>query len=157
MDEILQHWRLAFFPTLTYCGVGFAGTLLLQKSLNELGGALRSAADLPILRRAINVNMALAVSLFVLISLYTLALTFYLLAGWFSFTTFIAYSVFLTTAAVPFNKLYFVRVERRARNLPVFSHDPEVEATYRRWLKEWSEPRLQLSPEPDGRTVQRAL
>lgn len=144
MDEILQHWRLAFFPTLAYCGLGLVGTLRLQKALDELDGALRSPADLAVLRRAINVNMAFAVSVFVFIGLYTLVLTFYLLAGWFSFATFIAYSVFLPVAALPLNKLYFMRVERRARNLSVFSPDPQIEATYRRWLKEWSEPRLRL-------------
>lgn len=145
MQEILDNWYFAVLPTLVYCGVGIAATRRLEATLDYLGGAIRSRADLTDFRRVVNLNMALALVVLLMAALYTLALGFSLMTGRLSPTTFFVYVCFLPLAGAACNQLYFRRVEARARDLRVVSADPEIEATYRRWLKEWGEPRLRLT------------
>ncbi len=145
MQEILDNWYYAVLPTLVYCGVGIAATRRLEATLDYLGGAIRSRADLADFRRVVNLNMALALVVLVMAGLYTLALGFTLVTGHLSPTTFFVYVCFLPLAGAACSKLYFQRVEARARDLRVVSADPEIEAAYQRSIKEWREPRLRLS------------
>ena len=145
MDEILLNWKLAVLPTLVYCAVGFAGTRRLEITLNALGGAIRSRSDLAALRGAINLNMALALSLALIYGLYFSLLLFQLFTSRIPLPVFIFYNAFMPLTGAVCSRLYFQRVEERARKLTVFAGDPEIEETYRRWLKQWREPRLRLS------------
>ena len=145
MEEILLNWKLAALPTLVYCAVGFAGTRRLEATLNDLGGRLRSRSDLAALRGAINLNMALALLLALIYGLYFMLLLFHLFTSRIPLATFIVYNAFMPLTGAVCSRLYFQRVEERARKLTVFAGDPEIEETYRRWLKQWREPRLRLS------------
>jgi hypothetical protein len=145
MEDILLNWKLAALPTLLNLAVGFAGTRRLETVLNDLGGAIRSRSDLAALRGAINLNMALALSLGLVYVLYFALLLFHLFTARISLATFIVYNAFMPLAGALCTRLYYRPVEERARNLSVFSHDPEIEADYRRSLKQWREPRFRLS------------
>ena len=145
LEELLLNWKLALLPTLLNLAVGFAGTRRLEVVLNDLGGAIRTRSDLAALRRAINLNMALALSLALIYGLYFMLLLFHLFTARISLATFIVYNAFMPLAGALCTWLYFQPVEDRARNLSVSSHDPEIEADYRRWLKQWREPRFRLS------------
>lgn len=147
MEEILGNWHYAVVPTLVYCGVGFFGTLRLDSTLDRLGGAIRSRGDLASLRGAINLNMVLALSLLAIYVVYFVALLALLFTGRLSLPTFVVFNCFLPLAGKLCSALYFERVERRARSLAVANSDPEIEATYLRWIKQWGEPRLRLSTE----------
>ena len=145
MDEILQHWRLVFLPPILYLGVAAAATRRLKKTLDELGGAIRSRTDLADVGRAINFNKAVAVAVGVCVFSHAAAVNLLALAGWLSPTLLLACVGFMHGPGFLCARFYTCRVEKRARNLSVFCRDPEIEATYRRWLKEWREPRLRLS------------
>lgn len=145
MEDILLNWKLAALPTLLNLAVGFVGTRRLEAVLNRLGGAIRTRSDLAALRAAINFNMALALLLALIYGLYLAALLFHLFTDRILLATFIVYNAFMPLAGALCTRLYFQRVEERARNLSISSPDPEIEADYRRWLKQWREPRLRLS------------
>ena len=145
MDEILLNWKLAALPTLVYCAVGFAGTRRLETTLNALGGAIRSRSDLAALGGAINLNMALALSLGLIYGLYFATLLFQLFTSRIPLPTFIFYNAFMPMTGAACSRLYFQRVEERARKLTVSASDREIEETYRRWIKQWREPRFRLS------------
>ena len=145
MEDILLNWKLAALPTLLNLAVGFAGTRRLEVVLNDLGGAIRTRSELSALRDAINLNMALALALALVYGLYLVTLLFHLFTARITLTTFIVYNAFMPLAGALCTWLYFQPVEERARNLSVFSHDPEIEADYRRSLKQWREPRFHLS------------
>lgn len=145
MEDLLLNWKLALLPTLLNLAVGFAGTRPLEVVLKRLGGAIRSRSDLAALRAAINLNMALALALALVYGLYLVALLFHLFTARITLTTFIVYNAFMPLAGALCTRLYFQPVEERARNLSILSPDPEIEADYRRWLKQWREPRFRLS------------
>ena len=145
MEDLLLNWKLAALPTLLSLAVGFAGTRRLETVLNDLGGAIRTRSDLAALRAAINLNMALALSLALIYGLYFVTLLVHLFTARIMLATFIVYNALMPLAGALCTRLYFRRVEERARNLSVSNHDPQIEADYRRWLKQWREPRLRLS------------
>ncbi|MCA1613448.1 MAG: hypothetical protein LC800_04665 [Acidobacteria bacterium] len=145
MEDILLNWKLAALPTLLNLAVGFAGTRRLETVLNRLGAAIRTRSDLAALRAAINLNMALALLLALIYGLYLAALLFHLFTARILLPTFVVYNALMPLAGALCTRLYFRRVEERAQNLSISSPDPEIEADYRRWLKQWREPRLRLS------------
>jgi hypothetical protein len=145
VTELLLNWHYAVLPTLAYCAVGFLGTRRLERTLDALGGAIRSRADLAALRGAINLNMALALSLLALYGAYFVTLLFLLFTGRLSLPVFVVFNCFLPLAGKLCSAAYYERVEARARSLAVAHPDPEIEATYLRWIKQWREPRLRLS------------
>jgi len=145
MEDILLNWKLAALPTLLNLAVGFAATRRLETVLDDLGGAIRTRSDLAALRGAINLNMALALSLALIYGLYFVTLLFHLFTGRIELPTFIVYNAFMPLAGALCSRLYFRRVEASARTLSVSDHDPEIETDYRRWIKQWREPRFRLS------------
>lgn len=145
MDEIIQHWRLVFIPAILYLAAAVAATRRLTKTLDELDGAIRSRTDLADLGHAINFNMAAAAAVGLLAFSHAAALHLLMFAGWLSPTLLLACVGFAHGPGFVCARLYTRRVETRARNLSVFCRDPEIEATYRRWLGQWGRPRLHLS------------
>lgn len=145
MNEILNTWHLPTFALLFVCGVGLAGTLLLDRTLARLNGAITSPRDLDLLRRAISLNMKFAALVMVLMAAYWGALGWYYWSGRIGFNV---VSLYLLAAGLPAyacNALYIRKVEARAKNLPVSGDDPQMSATYRGFVEQWGKPGLSVS------------
>lgn len=145
MNEILDTWHLPALALLFVCGVGLGGTFLLDRTLARLNGEIASPGDLDLLRRAINVNMKLAVLVILLMVAYWAVLGWHFWSGYIGFNVL---SLYLLVAGLPLyglNSVYIKKVETRARNLPVSNYDPQLSATYRSFIEQWSKAGLSVS------------
>ena len=145
MNEILTTWHLPALSILLVCGAGLTGTLILDKTLARMNGAITSPHDLGLLKRAINLNMKFAVLVMVLFVAYFGALVWCYAGGRIGLNLL---SLYLLASGLPTyacNTLYIKKVEARAKSLPVNSDDPQVSATYRSFIEQWGKPGLSVS------------
>jgi ABC-type bacteriocin/lantibiotic exporter with double-glycine peptidase domain len=144
MDDLLTHWPLMVIPAALYCALIVVGSMKLDATYKSLGGRIASAQDLATMRRAINLNMTLAISLFVFIAIYIVMMFYLAYTGYVKPMTAVIYIPLLTTAGHVCSHFYARNIERRAKNMSVTADDPRVFNTYRLWVKQWEEPRLRL-------------
>ena len=110
--------------------------------IQATGGVLRTRRDLAPLREAVNASMMLAIAYIALFVLLIVMLAVRVLAGG-AFTEAAGVLFWFGVITLPLG-LWGKKHEKKIQNLAVESTDPEVEATYRRWLAQWKEPRLRL-------------
>lgn len=141
---IISTWYLSALPVLFFLGTGLAGTRKLEAVLRRPDSAIRSAADLRIVRGAINLNMRLAVLLLVEFVCDLCLLGYLVVSERILFGVALFHLIMLGVASYA-SSFYVRRVERDFRKLRVESGDPAVGATLGRWLHQWHEVRLTLS------------
>jgi hypothetical protein len=142
VNELMAGWYYSVIPALVVALTNLTGTLKLRSTLNTLG-SIKSPADLPIVRNAINLNMTFATAILgegVLYAVMLLCLVFGQL---------LRIDLALSHLAV-FGCLIFIpglcamKVERRFRRMPVTASDPSVALTFAGWIKQWRGVGLQL-------------
>jgi hypothetical protein len=144
VSALLKNWPLFIIPTALYCAAILAGSRQLEKTYQRLRGEITSEEDLMILKRAINLNMMVAIFLMAFAALY-FGIMFYL-----AYTRYIApltavlYSLLLGFAGLACTLLYGRKIEKRVKNMTIMTENPQILETYIRWVKQWDEPRLRL-------------
>ncbi|HKR01196.1 MAG TPA: hypothetical protein VJT09_11010 [Pyrinomonadaceae bacterium] len=144
MDELLRPWPLLVIPAVLYCVIIVAGSMKLAATYKSLGGKIASNEDLAVMKKAINLNMMIAIFIFVYFAAY-IALMFYLtFNGRVSLITAAIYVPLVTSAGLACSLLYAKKIEKKAKNMTITTEDPQILQTYWRWVKQWDEPRLKL-------------
>ena len=144
MAALFKNWPIFVIPTALYCAVILAGSRKLEKTYRRLGGKITSEEDLAILKRAINLNMMLAIFLMAFAALY-FGIMFYLAyIGYITPLTAVLYSPLLGFAGLACTLVYGKKVENRAKNMNVTAENAQIFETYNRWVRQWEEPRLRL-------------
>lgn len=142
-NQVMASWYYSVLPAVVVSLTGLIGIFQLKSTLTTLG-SVKSPADLPIIRNAINLNMRFASAILVEWILYIVIL-FSLVLGqrlWIIVALcHLAIFGFLSS----FIGLYSMKVERSFRRMPVTASDPSVALTFQRWIKEWRSSRMQLT------------
>lgn len=112
--------------------------------IQRTAGEIREADDLREVRGAINLSMRLAIAYIVLYVLFFVALVFGFLRG--MDLAVLALYLFLWGVLTLPAGLLGKHYERKIKYLRVTSKDPEIQSQFMRYLREWSQLRLQLSP-----------
>lgn len=144
MEELIKYWPLVVVPTILYCVLVLLASRKLEATYQRLGGRISSEEDLGVLKKAINHNMTLAIIVIVIVLVYLGAIFYMAYAGYFTFLTAAIYMPILPVAGFLCSLLYTKKIEKRAKNMTVTADDPQILETYRRWVKQWDEPRLRL-------------
>jgi hypothetical protein len=142
-NEVMASWSYSVLPALVVGLTSLIGTFKLRSTLTTLG-SVKSPADLPIVRNAINLNMRFASAILVGWALYLVMLFCLVLSQrlWIIVALcHLAIFGFLSSII----GLYSLKVERSFRKMPVRASDPFVALTFERWIKEWRSLRMQLS------------
>jgi predicted membrane-bound mannosyltransferase len=144
MDDLLRHWPLIIIPAAFYCALIIVGSMKLEGTYKSLKGEIASEEDLAVMKCAINLNMTIAIAIFVFIGLYILVMFYLAFNGYVTLLTTAVYIPLLTTAGMVCSLLYARKIEKRAKNMIVTAENPHIFNTYKRWVKQWDEPRLRL-------------
>ncbi len=137
------------FLIILGCSVGIAlifhfyAVSKIKTALKETNGMIMSMNDLEIVRDVINLNMKLAVYYIVFFILFIVILGVLVLNKLFKEAGLILFLFGVITLIIG---LWGKTYENKIRNMEVKTDDPEIKATFERYLKEWGEPRLQLGP-----------
>ena len=99
-------------------------------------------SDLEKVRDVININMKLAVYYIVFVIILFIILAFLAFNRFFREVILILFFFGVITLIVG---LWGKTYENKIRNMEVKMDNPEIKETFERYLKEWNEPRLQLS------------
>ncbi len=131
------------------CSVGIAlifhfyAASKIKTVLRETNGIIMSMNDLEKVKEVINLNMKLAVYYIVFFVLLIIILGVLALNKLFKEAAIILFLFGVITLIIGLlGKTY----ENKIRNMEVKTDNPEIKETFERYLKEWTEPRLQLSP-----------
>jgi len=109
--------------------------------LQETKGIIMSINDLEMVKEVINLNMKLAVYYIVFFILLIVILGVLALNKLFKEAALILFLFGVITLTIG---LWGKTYENKIRNMEIKTEDPEIEETFKRYLKEWNEPRLQL-------------
>jgi glucan phosphoethanolaminetransferase (alkaline phosphatase superfamily) len=129
------------------CSVGIAllfhfyAVSKIKFVLKETGGTIMSMNDLELVKEVINLNMKLAVYYIVFYVMLIIVLGMLVLNKLIMQASIILFLFGIITLIIG---LWGKRYENKIRNMEVKAGDPEIKETFERYLKEWSEPRLQL-------------
>jgi|GEM_PF-2882554 hypothetical protein len=145
LTEIANTWYIVVSAAALYGLVASLGTWRLDASFKPLNGTFKSYDQLESVKGSINLNMTLAILLLVYAGMYLFFLMAMVGIGTLSFFTATIYMATFSLAGFLCAKLWFLKVEKRAKATQVVSEDPRVRQTWERWLKEWKELRLRLS------------
>lgn len=130
------------------CSVGIAlffhlyAVSKIKFVLKETGGTIMSVNDLEMVKEVINLNMKLAIYYIVFYVMLIIVLGMLVLNKLLMQASIILFLFGIITLIIG---LWDKKYENKIRNMEVKSGDPEIDKTFERYLKEWSEPRLQLS------------
>jgi glucan phosphoethanolaminetransferase (alkaline phosphatase superfamily) len=130
------------------CAVGIAlvfhfyAVSKIKKVLQETNGIIMSMNDLEKVRDVININMKLAVYYIVFVILLFIILAILAFNRFFGQAIRILFFFGVITLIVG---LWGKTYENKIRNMEVKTDNPEIKETFERYLKEWAEPRWQLS------------
>ncbi len=141
---------IADIPILYIVAVPVAAAVLMhlllvariQAVLPKLRGTVCTPADLDRVKGLINHSMRLAVWYLALFGLFILALAALLIIG-LPFGRAVACMFWFGAITLPVG-LFGRRFEGKVRALRVVSNDPQLDATFQRWLVQWREARYQL-------------
>ncbi len=114
----------------------------IQSVLPRLRGTVCTRQDLDKIRGLINYSMRLAVWYLALFGLFILALAVLMILG-LPFGRAVACMFWFGAITLPVG-LFGRQFERKIRRLRVVSNDPQLDATFQRWLAQWREARYQL-------------
>ncbi|MEW6758779.1 MAG: hypothetical protein AB1347_11210 [Acidobacteriota bacterium] len=142
-------WYLSVVPAAVATGVGLAGGMRLEGVRSSIGGAIRTRSDLEAVRRAIELNMALALAYIGLWIASIAVLLWAVKSGLTPIPGAAGHFLVLGLLTLPCG-LWNKAVEKRFRAMPVEGSDPSLAATFARWLEEWKKRPLGLS-DPDAR------
>jgi len=130
------------------CSVGIAlifhfyAISKIKTVLRETNGIIMSMNDLEKVKEVINLNMKLAVYYIVFVILLFIILAFLAFNQLFKQAILILFFFGVITLIVG---LWGKTYENKIRNMEVKTDNPEIKETFEKYLKEWNEPRLQLS------------
>lgn len=144
MGDLFDNWPLILVPAALYCALALAGSRKLEVAYESLRGRITSEEDLRVIKRAINLNMMLAVVLTAFVGVYIGVMFYLAFTGHVFYLTAAVYIPMLTTAGLLCSLLYGGKIEKRVKEMSVTPEDPRIEETYRRWVRQWDETRLRL-------------
>lgn len=130
------------------CSVGIAlffhfySVSKIKAVLKETGGTIMSMSDLEIVKEVINLNMKLAIYYIVFYVMVIIVLGIMVLNKLLAQAILILFPFGVITLIIG---LWGKRYENKIRNMEVKAGDPEIKETFERYLKEWKEPKIQLS------------
>jgi glucan phosphoethanolaminetransferase (alkaline phosphatase superfamily) len=130
------------------CSVGIAlvfhfyAVSKIKFVLKETGGTIMSMNDLELVKEVINLNMKLAIYYIVFYVMLIIVLGILVLNKLIIEASII---LFLFGVITLFIGLWGKTYENKIKNMEVKAGDPEIKKTFERYLKEWKEPRIQLS------------
>jgi hypothetical protein len=144
----LETWFLSGGPAILIAVMVWLNVSKRQDCLRDMENTLRTREDLEKLKNTINYNMKTAIIFIILFAVSMIVIIFYNKSQ-FPFNpyrAFITGNHFILLGIFSLIASQFSRVsEKKLKNLMVDSTDPLIGDTYRRWLKEWKQIRLQLS------------
>jgi glucan phosphoethanolaminetransferase (alkaline phosphatase superfamily) len=130
------------------CSVGIAlifhlySVSKIKFVLKETGGVIMSMNDLEMVKEVINLNMKLAIYYIIFYVILIIVLSIMVLNRLLAQAIFILFLFGVITLIIGLSgKTY----ENKIKNMEVKAGDPEIKKTFERYLKEWKEPRIQLS------------
>jgi hypothetical protein len=147
-------WYLSIVPAAVATGVGLAGGMRLEGVRSSLGGAVRTRSDLDLVRRAIELNMVLALAYIGLWIASIAVLLWAVKSGLTPIPGAAGHFLVLGLLTLPCG-LWNRAVEKRFRAMAVEGSDPSIAETFTRWLGEWKKRPLGLS-DPEGKPGTRA-
>jgi glucan phosphoethanolaminetransferase (alkaline phosphatase superfamily) len=141
-------FMVQFISIVLGCSVGIAlifhfySVSKIKTALRETNGVIMSMSDLEIIKEVINLNMKLAVYYIVFFVLLIIFLGILFLNKFFKEAVVILFLFGVITLIIGlWGKIY----ENKIRNMEVKTDNPEIREAFQRYLKEWAEPRWQLS------------
>lgn len=129
-------WYLSIVPVAVAVLLSFIANNKLSQTVRDLGGHVRTRADLPAVKAAINLNKSLAM-VYILVWLGQIAAC--VLAATKGLVTIrgaIGHVFVFGILTLPFG-LWSKSVEARFKNMKVDPADPYVGHTWQRWLVDW--------------------
>jgi hypothetical protein len=110
---------------------------------NEIQSTIKSWDDLGLVKAAMNLEMLVSVIAVAELAIFVCLLVYLLIQGVISLRA-VASHLMLLAVGCSMSIPYFRKIENDFRNIRVESDDPEIAATFERWLKQWKELRLKL-------------
>ena len=135
----MSTWYLSLVPVALAVLLSVIANNKLGQTVRDLGGRIRTRADLPAVKAAINLNKSLAM-VYILVWLGQIAAC--ALAAMKGFTTVrgaIGHVFVFGVATLPFG-LWSKSVESRFKSMHIDPSDPYVGQTWQRWLVDWKKP-----------------
>jgi hypothetical protein len=143
LDDLYDTWYLSVGVGVVYLLLALINGAKIKSVVEETGCSIRYDRDLQLVRDAINQNMMWAMGVIVSYILVFVTLWYKVATG----------GLKLSAAGFHFSALalityvvgrYSKKLERELKNLRVISSDPKICDTYRRWVRQWDEPRFRL-------------
>lgn len=143
MDLFLSTWYLSVAPTALYIFIALSGVFKTRQTAREIGHAIRCESDLSLVKSAINLNMMTAIIMLGICAVYIVSFWLMIFRGYLNMPAYLLHQAVFVAANLGFRP-YLRRCEMELKTLSVINQDFRLVTTYRRWLKQWNEPRLRL-------------
>lgn len=129
-------WYLSVIPVILAVVLSAIANNRLSRTARELGGHIRTRADLPAVKAAINLNKSLAM-VYILVWLgQIVACVLAAIKGVTTIRGAFGHVFVFGVVTLPFG-LWSKSVETRFKNMHVDPADPYVGHTWQRWLVDW--------------------
>ena len=146
MNSFLATWYCSIVPAIIAAVMQWISVSKQKQVMADLGGRITAVRDLKPVREAINLSMILAVVYMALFAGLAGLLVILMVTGFFSLLVMGAHLMVFGVLTLPIG-LWAKMVENRFKAMEVAEDEQDLGETFKRYLKQWNEPRLRLPEE----------